>query len=483
MFHKSRRDFSQATKPWFMNACVGLLSLIVMHSLWPGSTVLAQESSTTSDSDLLRAIELLDSHDDRECEASERALQSAFKRNPKSQIAACGMAFARFQSEDAQATLQWIRSIPSRETLPKELQITVAKLELCAAIAALQPELAEKRFNGIVNAATNEKIDKNQRQAYAELAAVVIDFLTAAPGRSPIKIETLEKADELLTVTSNASVASVYQSARKKSKTQSANIKEWLEKLGSQSAEQRKSTLAELESILGTRKETLEEFRQSATKATANQKDVHRAYTVGAKKLNVDHTIAASEPPALGHPGAEPRPPTVPVKSSIRVDEYEDKKDSEGKSKRVRRRQSDIDAEKDRKFRRMQEEYNGAKAAYDRNRLIYNDLLSSWQEREQLRRQQLEKRLAGIKESLDRLSSDDNQAETERKSASEDFKAAREKVEEQKRCIRDVSIVDASLKSANSGSAFCLACMSAISIGDEKPELLKAFRTRTASPN
>jgi hypothetical protein len=70
----------------------------------------------------------------------------------------------------------------------------------------------------------------------------------------------------------------------------------------------------------------------------------------------------------------------------------------------------------------------------------------------------------------------EQQAEMDRKSAADDLRSVREELEQKRRASHSASLVEMSTKSANRVSAYCLSCMNAISVRDEKGVLLKTFQ-------
>lgn len=436
------------------------------------------QDSSAIDQGLLQAIELLDSRDQREREASNQALRSAAKRDPKSQVAICGLVFASFQAGNANETIEWIGSLTSRDKLPKELHVAITKMELCSAIAASNSEVSETRFKDVVKAAINEKTDLAVRREYTELAGKIIELLMKDKTSSPVKTDTLTKANELLTLSSNLSLASTYQGTRKEWEKKAEEIKKWSTKLKAMSEEDRAKVLNKSKSEIEQLEEKLVEAVQSSSKATANLKEVHRTQVVGTKKLQADYRIALAEPTAGGHPGLEPQEPRVPKKSTIRVNDYEFEYDKEGKEKRVSRSQNEMNREIDSTFASMKREYNVKKLEYDRNIGSYRELFRAWLEREEFRRKELAKRLETINGSRVRLLDEEKQAEAERKSESEAWKAIRDEVNEKKWGLKIAAIVVKSMASQTSGSVFCEACLNLLSVTDEKQALVKAFSSR-----
>ena len=200
---------------------------------------------------------------------------------------------------------------------------------------------------------------------------------------------------------------------------------------------------------------------------------------IGSKKLEANYRIVQSEPPAAGHPGFPPMPPPpVPPKSSIQVDEYETKKEKDGKEKRVKRDKADMDRERDSEHKKMSQEYNVKKQNYDRDIANYKELFNAWQQREQFRQNDVAKRLEKIKASSARLFEEAKQAEEARKSASEDLLAIREEVKEKRWGLTTAEMVVKSMTPQSPGSAICQACLNLISIADQKQKLISSFVRR-----
>lgn len=436
------------------------------------------QDSSAIDQGLLRAIELLDSSDQREREASDQALRNEAKRNPKSQLAVCGLVLASFQAGNASETIHRIGILVSPDKLPKELQVAIVKMELCSAIAASNSKVSETRFKEVVKAAINEKTDLAVRRVYTELAGKIIELLMTDTESSPIKKETLTKANELLTDSSKSSLALNYQVTRKEWKKKAEEIREWSMKLKAMSNEDRAKIMNQSKSEIKQLEEKLDEAFQSSSKAIANKKDVHRSKVVGTKKLQNDYRIALAEPMAGGHPGLEPQEPRVPQKSTIQVASHKTKYDKDGTEIKESRTKEEMDKERDSEFASLMQTYNQQKVEYDRNIKSYRELFRVWWEREVLRLKELTKRVETIKGSMVRLLDKEKQAEAERKSESEAWKVIRDEVNEKKSALKIAAIVVKSMASKAPGSAFCESCLNLISVADEKQALIKAFSSR-----
>ena len=279
---------------------------ILLTLIW---SPLRGQDSSVNDPQLVSAVKLLDRSDQLEREASEQAFRSAVKSDPKSQLAACALILTSVQAGDGSEALAGIENLPNRETLPEEFRVVIAKIQLCAAIAASNSSESETRFKELAIAAISEKTDIGVRREYTALLSKIIELLIADIENAPIKKETLTKAIELLSTSSNLSLAHIYQDARKDAQKNAHDIRKWSDKLTAISVEEKENTMKQMKNELEPLEERLSETVETAMRATAHQKEVHRSKVIGSKKLEANYRIVQSEPPAAGHPGFPPMPP------------------------------------------------------------------------------------------------------------------------------------------------------------------------------
>jgi hypothetical protein len=466
-------------RTWLGALCFALLSVLSY-----GWGVAQEKNEPSAEKLLARAIDQIDSKDIDEQKASINIFQANLG-GKFDLIAKCGLALSHFQGGEVSKTLADIEAI-SRRGLPKELAYSLAKLELCASLAAKDSGVAETRFQQMARAALDEKVETSQRRMCMELGGGLWELLTAAGSVSPIKEEILNQANESMMTCSNASLVQSYQSSRRDARQQVEKIQEWIGRLASQDEPTREQTLKELQQTVSKASKEYEEVSKASEKSAEDQKEVKRTHIINSRKLQNDRLRIQKEPPSAGHPGLPPKPPIeprYPSKASIRVDEYSYETDKKtGARKRVARDRDDMERERNLKFenevakyRIAQQQYLVLKQNYDTAIQTYDAQLTEWNTSEQQRRQDQAKRLSELDVAQKRLDDALEEAEADKKNGTEAFKASREKWDEQREMYRIALSTQAAYQRGEPKTAFLNACLDLISVAQEKQSLKKAI--------
>ncbi|MCU0707411.1 MAG: hypothetical protein MUF23_03880, partial [Pirellula sp.] len=190
------------------------------------------------------------------------------------------------------------------------------------------------------------------------------------------------------------------------------------------------------------------ESKQDETRAeNADQRAVWTTTFATRKRLvgNLNLVIEDSRYPTPGHPGAPPVKPAEPNRDSIKVDEYETKKEKRGdKTVEVKERKSqrEIEREKDQKFFAWQQRYAVEKPIYDQKIATYRRELQAWTDLDNMRRKELFDLYIELTTRIDRIDQEKKAADQSKKETMEEIDRMGDSIKELRDKVRTWKLLE-----------------------------------------
>ncbi len=437
------------------------------------------------------ACKLIGDSDPNNVARIDQALRLALREPQRSEADACAWllhAISRGDHDAAKAALAGIRSVfpnPSVET-----QAFTARARMWLWITSTDPKeqsYSNGTFRELVTTAHRGALPKPELRAHAKLIGTLCGMLQFETAESPILESNLKVAEQCLTDSKSADVKSNFKQQFQASKIRAESLHQTMEKLKAKDpdaiAEEqavRKQKLAELGYEFTSAKELMIEVVRNARELSRQNTHDRRRLADLIAKINRDWMT-----PTPGHPGQPPIEPHKPVKSKIKVEEYETvfdgyetETDSEGnkykvrKEKRERKSQSEIDRERDAKYAQLMQQYNVLKADYDRRIAVYIPLLKSWNEADILRRQKLKEDRAAAEARSDQLREANKQLQVEASAAKSEYRDQRSDVEVLAEEYELTEIASQAIAANSIASAYRPPHFDVIDVEDEKFRIL-----------
>jgi hypothetical protein len=366
------------------------------------------------------ALKLLDSVSIENRKNAESLLRVEL-RNPATPVqAALGLAWMCALREDPAGVDKVLAGIAQK--FPGELALVAPalhRIELWSALAKNDQEAIPRRLEGLAGLITTGLPDE-EGWLTSYFVGAAIGMLDSNRAHSPVTPEAMQSMKQTFANLPNASWKGAFVQAYESARIRSAQFATRLDEL-------EKADLAAVEAEHKERETSFKAMQdavaaeQEAAAILSKTNEARRTALIAERKRMdaiLETVNRESRIPTPGHPGVERLPPSIPYIGDIYVDEFytvwDTVTDSNGNTSQVQRTvqrsYSDIERERQDRFRQMMSQYQTLKAAYDRYIADYRRALSQWTNNDAQRREkmlndrnQADQRLQEIRQENERL--------------------------------------------------------------------------------